>query len=153
MAALRLRGVGARDRLQRKIAAVEKSISAADAGKVVDVTGLYVTPGLIDIHTHAGRYPEGAGLMLQDGVTGWIDAGSQGADRIGETIANARSSPQQGRVPINIGRAGILPEGDTMDLKRADVDAARAAIAQNRGGMQTLSSVQRLSGVQRLSSV
>jgi dihydroorotase len=35
-------------------------------------------------------------------------------------------------VLINIGRAGILPEGDTMDLKRADVDAARAAIAQNR---------------------
>jgi dihydroorotase len=70
--------------------------------------------------------------MLQDGVTGWIDAGSQGADRIGETIAVARSSPQQGRVLINIGRNGILPEGDTMDLKRADVGAARDAIAKNR---------------------
>ena len=33
---------------------------------------------------------------------------------------------------INIGRAGIIPEGDTMDLARADVGAARAAIAQNR---------------------
>jgi dihydroorotase len=65
-------------------------------------------------------------------VTGWIDAGSQGADRIGETIAVARSAPQQGRVLINIGRAGILPEGDTMDLKRADVGAARDALAKNR---------------------
>ena len=35
-----------------KIAAVEKNISPASAGKVVDVTGLYVTPGLIDIHYH-----------------------------------------------------------------------------------------------------
>jgi dihydroorotase len=114
-----------------RIVAVEATV-AGDAADTVDAHGKLVVPGLLDIHTHAGRFPEGAGLMLQDGVTGWIDAGSQGADRIGETIANARSSPQQGRVLINIGRAGILPEGDTMDLKRADVDAARAAIAQNR---------------------
>jgi dihydroorotase len=65
-------------------------------------------------------------------VTGWIDAGSQGADHIGDTIAVARTSPQQGRVLINIGRAGILPEGDTMDLVRADVAAAKDAIAKNR---------------------
>src|ERR687887_1048641 len=32
-----------------KIAAVEANIPANEAGKVVDVTGLYVTPGLIDI--------------------------------------------------------------------------------------------------------
>jgi dihydroorotase len=114
-----------------RIVAVEATV-AGDAADTIDAHGKLVVPGLLDIHTHAARYPEGAGLMLQDGVTGWIDAGSQGADRIGETIANARSSPQRGRVLINIGRAGILPEGDTMDLKRADVDAARAAIAQNR---------------------
>ena len=33
---------------------------------------------------------------------------------------------------INIGRAGILPDGDTMDLSRADVGAARAAIERHR---------------------
>jgi dihydroorotase len=70
--------------------------------------------------------------VLQDGVTGWIDAGSQGADHIADPIAVARSSPQQGRVLINIGRAGILADGDTMDLARADVAAARDAIARNR---------------------
>ncbi|HSR05506.1 MAG TPA: amidohydrolase family protein, partial [Bryobacteraceae bacterium] len=69
---------------------------------------------------------------LADGVTGWVDAGSQGADRISETIAVAKSAPQLGRVLINIGRAGILPEGDTMDLARADVAAAREAIGHNR---------------------
>src|ERR1700676_1070786 len=114
-----------------RIVAVEAAI-AGDAANTLDARGKLVVPGLLDIHTHAGRSAEGPGLVLQDGVTGWIDAGTQGADRIAETIAVARSSPQQGRVLINIGRAGILPEGDTMDLKRADVDAAREAITNNR---------------------
>lgn len=114
-----------------RIVAVEAAI-AGDASDTLEAHGKLVVPGLIDIHTHAGRTAQGPGMMLQDGVTGWIDAGSQGADRIGETIAVARSSPQLGRVLINIGRAGIIPEGDTMDLKRADVDAARDAIAKNR---------------------
>src|SRR5947209_12897108 len=38
-----------------KIAAVEKDIPADQAGKVVDVSKLYVTPGLIDIHYHIGH--------------------------------------------------------------------------------------------------
>src|SRR6202521_4604974 len=114
-----------------RIVAVEASI-AGDATDTIDAHGKLVVPGLLDIHTHCGRFAQGPGLLLQDGVTGWIDAGTQGADHIGETIAVARSAPQQGRVLINIGRAGILPEGDTMDLKRADVGAARDAIAKNR---------------------
>ena len=35
-----------------KIVAVEKSLPAKRARRVVDVTDLYVTPGLIDIHYH-----------------------------------------------------------------------------------------------------
>jgi len=114
-----------------RIAAIETTI-AGDAGDTIDARGKLVVPGLLDIHTHCGRFTQGPGLVLQDGVTGWIDAGSQGADHIGDTIAVARSSPQHGRVLINIGRAGILPDGDTMDLKNADVAAARDAIAKNR---------------------
>ena len=114
-----------------RIAAVAATI-AGDATDTFDARGKLVVPGLLDIHTHVGRYAEGPQLVLQDGVTGWIDAGSQGADHIADTIAIARSSPQQGRVLINIGRAGILPEGDTMDLARADVAAARDAIGKNR---------------------
>ncbi len=103
----------------------------ADAVEIIDARGKLVVPGLIDIHTHAARGFGGPKLCLEDGVTGWIDAGSQGADRIGETIAVARSAPQKCRVLINIGRAGILPEGDTMDIARADVAAAREAIGKN----------------------
>ena len=114
-----------------RIAAVEASI-AADAADTIDARGRLVVPGLIDIHTHTGRSAEGPGLVLQDGVTGWIDAGSQGADHIADVIAVARAAPQQGRVLINIGRGGILTEGDTMDLARADVGLARDGIAKNR---------------------
>jgi dihydroorotase len=114
-----------------RITAVESTI-AGDVADTIDARGKLVVPGLLDIHTHTARSADGPGLVLQDGVTGWIDAGTQGADHIADTIAVARSSPQQGRVLINIGRAGILPEGDTMDLQRADVAAAREAIAKNR---------------------
>jgi dihydroorotase len=114
-----------------RIAAVETNISGG-AADIIDARGKLVVPGLLDIHTHTARAAEGPRLVLQDGVTGWIDAGTQGADHIGDTIAVARSAPQQGRVLINIGRAGLLPEGDTMDLNRADVGAARDAIAKNR---------------------
>jgi len=61
-----------------------------------------------------------ARLILADGVTGLVDAASQGAGRIGEPIAVAKSAQQLGRVLINTGRAGILPEGDTMHLSRAE---------------------------------
>jgi len=113
-----------------RIVAVEPSL-AADADEVIDARGKIVVPGLIDIHTHAAQ-GNGAALCLADGVTGFVDAGSQGADRIGEVIASARMAPQPCRVLVNIGRAGILPGGDTMDLARADVGAAREAIAKNR---------------------
>ena len=114
-----------------RIAAVEASIAGA-ATNTIDARGKLVVPGLIDIHTHAARTKEGPGLVLADGVTGWIDAGSQGADRIGEVAAIARTSPQPAGVLINVGRAGILPDGDTMDVARADVGALREAIAKHR---------------------
>jgi dihydroorotase len=114
-----------------RIAAVEATVSA-DAAETIDARGKLVVPGLIDIHTHAARLKEGPELCLADGVTGWIDAGSQGADRIGETIAIAKSARQQCRVLINIGRRGVVPEGDTMDISRADVSAASEAIRGNR---------------------
>jgi len=103
-----------------------------EAADVIDARGKLVVPGLIDIHTHTGRSADGPARVLQDGVTGWIDAGSQGADHIADVVAIARAAPQQARVLINIGRAGILPEGDTMDLARADIAAARAAIGSHR---------------------
>jgi dihydroorotase len=83
---------------QGKIAAVEKNIPSEQAGKVVDVSKLYVTPGLIDIHYHIGHggaplnwfaldarahaLPLGipADLALESGVTTIVDAGTAGAE-------------------------------------------------------------------------
>ncbi len=113
------------------VAAVEANISA-NATETLDARGKLVVPGLIDIHTHATRVKDGPAQCLADGVTGLIDAGSQGADRIADAILVAKSAPQPCRVLINIGRAGILPEGDTMDMSRADVGLAREAIERNR---------------------
>lgn len=73
-----------------RIAAVEISI-AADAAQVIDANGKLVVPGLLDIHTHAAGLAQGPKLVLNDGVTGWIDAGTQGADRIADTVEVARS--------------------------------------------------------------
>jgi len=114
-----------------RIAAVEANI-AADAAETIDARGKIVTAGMIDVHTHCGRDGRSGAMVLQDGVTGWIDAGSNGADHIADSIAVAKLAPQQARCLINIGRAGILPEGDTMDIARADVGALRDAIAKNR---------------------
>jgi len=114
-----------------RIAAVEPSI-AAGAADTLDARGKLVVPGLIDIHTHAARDPAGPGLCLLDGVTGWIDAGSGGADNVDPVVAIAKASRQTGRVLVNIGRGGILPDGDTKDLALADVGAARAAIERHR---------------------
>jgi dihydroorotase len=114
-----------------RIAAIAANIPAEGA-ETMDASGKLVVPGLIDIHTHFTRTSDGASLCLADGVTGLIDAGSQGADHINEAVAVAKAAPQQCRVLINIGRAGIIPEGDTMDLKRADVAAAREAVMRNR---------------------
>src|SRR5258707_10144490 len=58
-----------------KIVAVAANI-AGDATETIDARGKIVAPGLIDIHSHAGRSKEGPPLCLQDGVTGWGGAGS-----------------------------------------------------------------------------
>lgn len=81
-----------------RIAAVEPDMAPTTAGKIVDVTGLYVTPGLVDIHVHIGYggvpdnwYSPNArshtppfgvppDLMLTSGVTTVVDTGSAGAD-------------------------------------------------------------------------
>ena len=73
-----------------KIALVAEKINPADAQKTVDATGLYVTPGLIDIHAHVytntGEPRSYAGdssvppdgFTFRVGVTTVVDAGGSG---------------------------------------------------------------------------
>ena len=115
-----------------RIAAVQPNIAASTAAETMDAAGKLVVPGLIDIHTHAGREKEDADLCLADGVTSLVDAGSQGSDRIDEVVAIAKAAPTRMRVLINIGKKGIIPEGDLMDIANVDIAATRAAIERHR---------------------
>jgi dihydroorotase len=73
-----------------KIARVAENIPPTEAKKTVDVSGLYITPGLVDMHVHVytgtgnknsytgdrSVYPDG--FTLRSGVTTVVDAGSSG---------------------------------------------------------------------------
>ncbi len=74
-----------------KIAKVSSNIDADQATRVIDISGLYITPGLIDMHVHVfmGHEPgayiaDGAtsvmpdGFTFRSGVTTVVDAGSSG---------------------------------------------------------------------------
>ena len=59
-----------------KIALIAKNIDAKDGIQVVDASGLYVTPGLIDIHVHVfngtnldQQYMNGPNAIPPDGFT------------------------------------------------------------------------------------
>jgi len=52
-------------------------------------------PGLIDIHTHAGREKEDPALCLADGVTSLVDAGSAGTDGIEAVVARIRAAGEK----------------------------------------------------------
>ena len=114
-----------------RIVAIEPSL-AGDATETIDARGKIVAPGLIDIHSHAGRTREGAPMCLQDGVTGFVDAGSAGADNIDQIAANLRAAPQIGLALVNIARTGVAPGGELHDISRANVSLVQGAIARNR---------------------
>lgn len=92
------------------------------AGTVVDVAGLLITPGLIDLHTHVGPGYWGIEpdpVAWRSGVTTWVDAGSAGA----YTLAGLRriAARAEVRVPalLNIsaiGLAGRTGEGRDLDV-------------------------------------
>ncbi|CAO3599092.1 unnamed protein product [Absidia cylindrospora] len=66
------------------ITAIGRSLPVQPNTKVIDATGQYVCPGLVDLHTHVywgSTYwgIEADPLAAVTGVTTWVDAGSAGA--------------------------------------------------------------------------
>ncbi|NND05533.1 MAG: amidohydrolase/deacetylase family metallohydrolase [Saprospiraceae bacterium] len=73
-----------------KVAKVALEIDPKDSKKIIDVSGLFVCPGLIDIHTHVfvgnqiGKFANGINSLSPDdftlraGITTVVDAGTSG---------------------------------------------------------------------------
>ena len=127
------RDVGIKD---GKIAQVAVNIPESEAEKVVDVSGLYVTPGLVDIHVHvyAGTgarrgyngdssvYPDG--FTLRSGVTTVVDVGSSGWEQF-EDFKDRVIYRSQTRVlaMLNIISAGMTSGDEEHDTREMDPEA------------------------------
>ena len=125
-----------------RIAAVAAGIPAAKALKTVNVAGLYVTPGLVDLHVHVfagtGTAYTGPSSVRPDdhsfrsGVTTMVDAGSSGWRNFEEfkqlIIDKARTRVL---AMLNIVGAGMsgAPEQNLQDM---DPDKAAAMAAKHK---------------------
>jgi dihydroorotase len=122
-----------------KVTAIQANISRANAKRVIDVTGCYVTPGLIDFHVHSywGVNPYGCNLdalCLATGVTTTMDAGSAGpVNLLGfrKLVCDQSKTRMLGFVAL--AQHGVLNEpGELVNLGFADADGSAQAVADNR---------------------
>ena len=113
-----------------KIARVGQNLPAAHARVVVDAEQYYVTPGLIDIHTHFDS--QGAGLNLQpdhnaltNGVTTAVDAGSSGWKNFEAFKTKVIDSSKTRLLAfLNIVGAGMYGGKVENDINEMDAEAA-----------------------------
>lgn len=126
-----------------KIVKIARSIPG-DAVQVVDAKGLYVTPGLIDMHTHNfwGNHADQAymdapsalppdGFTFRVGVTTVVDAGSPGWRNFDlykkQTIQQSQTRVLAFLNIVGHGMRGGKYESDTTDM--IPEEAARVALA------------------------
>jgi dihydroorotase len=122
-----------------RVAAVGSHLPVANAKKVLDVSGCYVTPGLIDFHVHSywGVNPYGCNLdvlCLATGVTTTMDAGSAGpVNFLGFRKLVNESSKTRMLGFVALAQHGVLNEpGELVNLGFADSDGAAQTVGDNR---------------------
>ncbi|MEM9327570.1 MAG: amidohydrolase/deacetylase family metallohydrolase [Bacteroidota bacterium] len=122
-----------------KIASVERNIPAQQAKQVVDVAGMYVTPGLIDMHSHnffgtipfsylsnSFSAPPPDGFTFRTGVTTVVDAGGAGWRNFRkfkeQTVDNSKT-----RVYAFLNIVGSGMKGGAIEQNLGDMDAKLTA--------------------------
>ena len=122
-----------------RVAAISAGLPRADAKKVLDVAGCYVTPGLIDFHVHSywGVNPYGCDLddlCRATGVTTTMDAGSAGpVNLLGFRKLVHEKSKTRMLGFVALAQHGVLNEpGELLSLGFADSDGSAQAVADNR---------------------
>lgn len=122
-----------------KIAAVADDIDAGQATRRIDATGQYVTPGLVDLHTHVYWGVtywgiEADPVAARTGVTTWLDVGSSG----GYTFPGFReyvAQPSRSRIYalLNLSSIGLVaPTWELANPDYLDVDLATGIVERNR---------------------
>ena len=127
-----------------KVAAVDRDIPDGQAGRVVDVSGLYVTPGLVDIHMHAyatagyrkawagdnSILPDG--FSFRSGVTTMVDVGSSGWRNFEDFRYRVIDRVQTRLLAlINIAGLGMTSDIHEQNPHDMDVDQAVATAAED----------------------
>ncbi len=121
-----------------KIAKVSEHIAPADALKTIDAKGLYVIPGLIDLHVHvySGTGERGSyagdnsvppdGFTFRVGVTTVVDAGCSGWKNF-EDFKQRIIDRSKTRVLAMLNIVGSGMRGDKYEQNIADMDGEATA--------------------------
>src|SRR5258706_7039305 len=144
--------------LDGRIVAIEDSIPPERAFDVIDARGLYVTPGLVDLHTHCYHSATALGIeadpiAARSGVTTWVDAGSFGYDQVAgfrRFIVN----PSQARIfgylylypssrnpdidPVKYVRSGMRRTGEAVVANRDILLGIKLQVGSNMNGRYSL---------------
>lgn len=120
-----------------KIANVADSIPASQAKKIIEANGLYVTPGLIDIHTHVfvgtkpDKFADGVNSLSPDdftfksGVTTVVDAGTSGWRNFPKFKEQVIDQSQTRVLAfLNIAANGLSGKPEQEDINSMNVDSA-----------------------------
>lgn len=119
-----------------KIARIAAQIPASEARRVLEVRGHYVTPGLIDLHTHVYGYPGAISAddtALPAGTTTVVDAGGAGYRTFEDFLERViRRSETRVLALINIAGNGMTGAASENNVADMNPEKTAAVIGQHR---------------------